>query len=67
MLQTAPTEQDFFWDDLLAYIEERRVIPIVGAELLTVADGSGSEVPLMGALAARLAERAPHPGRRLHR
>jgi hypothetical protein len=36
MLQPAPAEQDFFWDDLLESIEERRVIPGVVAELLTV-------------------------------
>ena len=43
----APVSQDFFWDDLLEYIEERRVIPIVGAELLTVPDGAGGEIPLI--------------------
>ena len=57
MLQPAPPEQDFFWDDLLEYIEERRVIPIVGAELLTVAGPHGEPMPLMSAVAARLAER----------
>ena len=53
----APVSQDFFWDDLLEYIEERRVIPIVGAELLTVPDGAGGEIPLIRVLAAKLAER----------
>ncbi len=57
MLQTAPLGQDFFWDDLLEYIEERRVIPIVGAELLTVSDGAGGEIPFQRLLAQKLAER----------
>ena len=29
---------DDAWDDLLNYIEERRVIPIIGPELLRVRD-----------------------------
>jgi hypothetical protein len=61
MLQPAPAEQDFFWDDLLEYIEERRVIPIVGAELLNVPDGAGGEIPLQRLLAQRLAERLRVP------
>jgi hypothetical protein len=61
MLQPAPAEQDFFWDDLLEYIEERRVIPIVGAELLNVPDGAGGEIPLPHLLAHRLAERLRVP------
>jgi hypothetical protein len=61
MLQPAPAEQDFFWDDLLEYIGERRVIPVVGAELLTVADAAGGEAPLMRVLAQRLAERLKVP------
>jgi hypothetical protein len=61
MLQVAPAGQDFFWDDLLEYIEERRVIPIVGAELLTVPDGAGGEVPLQRLLAQKLAERLRVP------
>jgi hypothetical protein len=62
MLQPAPAEQDFFWDDLLEYIEERRVVPIIGAELLTVPDGSGGEVPLQRVLAEKLAGRLRIPG-----
>ena len=31
------TLDDDAWDDLLSFIEERRVIPIVGPELLLVA------------------------------
>lgn len=59
MLAPAPAGQEFFWDDLLEYIEERRVIPIVGAELLTVpGDGDGS---LQTLLAQKLAERLRLP------
>ncbi len=57
MLSPAPVAQEVFWDDLLEYIGEKRVIPIVGAELLTVADGAGGEAPLMRVLAQKLAER----------
>ncbi|HKW80264.1 MAG TPA: hypothetical protein VJQ49_04580, partial [Casimicrobiaceae bacterium] len=35
------TLDDDAWDDLLNYIEERRVIPIVGPELLKVETESG--------------------------
>lgn len=42
-----------FWDDLLAFIEDGRVIPIVGTELHTVMVGE-REVPLYRALAERL-------------
>lgn len=61
MLHPTPIAQDFFWDDLLEYIDERRVIPIVGAELLTVPDGMGGEAPLMNVLAAQLGERLRVP------
>lgn len=57
MLQPVSAAQEFFWDDLLEFIEERRVIPIVGAELLTVPDATGGEVPLLNVLAQKLAER----------
>ncbi len=57
MIQPVPAAQEFFWDDLLEFIEERRVIPIVGAELLTVPDGNGGEITLLGLLAQKLAER----------
>jgi hypothetical protein len=53
--------QEFFWDDLLEFIDENKVIPIVGAELLTVPDGAGGEVPLQRLLAERLAERLRLP------
>jgi hypothetical protein len=42
-----------FWEDLLAFIEEGRVIPVVGPELLTIAVG-GREKPLYRALAEQL-------------
>lgn len=42
-----------FWDDLLAFVEERRVVPIIGNDLSQLADGT----PLHRHLAQRLAER----------
>src|SRR4026208_1870776 len=39
-----PAQQDFdddAWDDLLNYIEERRVIPIIGPDLLRVQTDRG--------------------------
>ncbi len=42
-----------FWDDLLAFIEDGRVIPVVGAELYNIVI-EGREVPLYRALAERL-------------
>jgi hypothetical protein len=61
VLSPAATAQDFFWDDLLEFIAERRVIPIVGAELLTVPDGTGAETPLQTVISQRLAERLRVP------
>jgi hypothetical protein len=37
----SPTLDEDAWDDLLSYIEERRVIPIVGPELLQVSTEHG--------------------------
>ena len=37
----APSFDDDAWEDLLNYIEEKRVIPIVGPELLRVETESG--------------------------
>jgi hypothetical protein len=48
-----PFEAEEFWDDLLAFIEERRVIPVIGSELLTIETG-GVITPLYRALADRL-------------
>ena len=50
------TLDDDAWDDLLSYIEERRVIPIVGPELLEVATDSGPRL-LYDWLAEKLAAR----------
>jgi hypothetical protein len=41
MPQTLATLDDDAWDDLLNFIEERRVIPIIGPELLEVETESG--------------------------
>jgi TIR domain/SIR2-like domain len=58
---------DDAWDDLLSFIEERRVIPIVGPELLQVATERGPRL-LYDWLAEKLAARLnvdttqlPHP------
>jgi hypothetical protein len=42
-----------FWDDLLAFIEDGRVLPIVGSELLIIED-AGRSIPLYRAVAERL-------------
>jgi len=55
MTQTAP-ELDEFWEELLAFIEERRVIPIVGPDLMLVEDGA-NKCTLNQLLARKLAER----------
>ena len=36
---------EYFWDDLLDYIEADKVIPIIGPELVTVPAADG-EIPL---------------------
>src|SRR5688572_31616016 len=54
-----PAQQDFdedAWDDLLNYIEERRVIPIIGPDLLRVQTDRGLR-PLYEWLAEKLAVR----------
>jgi hypothetical protein len=48
-----PFDVEEFWEDLLAFIEDRRVIPVVGAELLTV-EQDGKQVPLFRVVADRL-------------
>jgi len=47
---------ELFWEDLLAYVEEKRVIPIIGPDVLSV-EADGQEVPLYTFLAKRLSER----------
>jgi TIR domain/SIR2-like domain len=56
-MQPATTLDDDAWEDLLSFIEERRVIPIVGPELLMVPTDRGPRLLLDWAaekLAARL-------------
>ena len=48
------TLDDDAWDDLLSFIEERRVIPIIGPELLLVATDAGPRL-LYDWLAEKLA------------
>lgn len=43
-----------FWDNLLDYIQERTVIPVIGPELVTVREGD-RDVPLYRWIAQRLA------------
>src|SRR4051812_10193739 len=43
-----------FWDNLLDYIQEGTVVPVIGSELVTVREGE-RDVPLDGWLARRLA------------
>src|ERR1700746_3811064 len=53
---TAATVREGAWDDLLSFIEERRVIPIVGPELLMVTTERGPRL-LYEWAAERLAAR----------
>ena len=46
--------QEAFWDNLLDYIQDRTVIPVIGSELITVREGD-QDVPLYCWLAQRLA------------
>ncbi|HEX3553246.1 MAG TPA: toll/interleukin-1 receptor domain-containing protein [Thermoanaerobaculia bacterium] len=43
-----------FWDDLLDYVQDRTVIPVIGSELVTVRE-DGRDVPLYRWVAERLA------------
>lgn len=54
----------FSWDDLLEYIDDRRVIPIIGWDVMKVVD-AGETVGLDVLIAERLAARLglPTPGR----
>src|SRR5215471_3618119 len=49
-----PFEAEEFWDDLLAFVEEGRVIPVIGAELLTIGREGSPPVSLYRAVADRL-------------
>ena len=53
---SAPPFDEDAWEDLLNYIEEKRVIPIVGPELLTVETDAGPRL-LYSWLAEKLAAR----------
>ncbi len=55
-LRTDGTELDEFWEEMLAFVEERRVIPVVGPELLLV-EAEGTKLPLYQLVAHKLAER----------
>ena len=46
--------QEGFWDNLMDYIEDRSVVPVIGPELVTVREGD-ADVPLYRWLAQRLA------------
>ena len=46
--------QEGFWDNLLDYIQDRTVIPVIGSELVTVRE-DGRDVPLYRWIAQRLA------------
>ncbi len=52
--------EDYFWDDLLDYIEEDKVVPIIGADLVTIAQ-DGGEIGLYSHVAAQLAQRLRVP------
>jgi len=56
-----PYEIEAFWEDLLAYIEQQRVLPVIGAELLTIPNG-GIPTPLYRAVADNLLRKYPPPG-----
>jgi hypothetical protein len=51
--QAVPFEAELFWEDLLAFIEEGHIIPVVGGELLTV-EQDGRTIPLYRAVAEGL-------------
>ena len=55
LLQHSALDEDA-WEDLLSFIEERRVIPIVGPELLQVETDQGPRL-LYDWLAEKLARR----------
>jgi hypothetical protein len=55
---TAPSER--FWEELLLFMEEGKVIPVIGPELVTIKEGE-TTVSLTHWLAQRLAERIELP------
>lgn len=50
------SDMESFWEDFLPFVEERRIIPIIGPDLLLV-DADGTTKPLYRLVAERLAER----------
>ena len=46
--------QEGFWDNLLDFIQDRTVVPVIGSELVSIREGD-RDVPLYGWLAQRLA------------
>ena len=56
ILSTSQCEQEDFWEDLLAFIADRRVIPVIGPELLSVTE-SGEKISLYRALAEGLVKK----------
>lgn len=50
-----PDVQEAFWDNLLDYIQDRAVIPVIGPELVTVREDD-RDVPLYRWIAQRLAD-----------
>ena len=63
-VQPVGTFDNDAWEDLLNFVEEKRVIPIIGPELVTVQTGTGPEnlyTWLARTLAARLGTPVPAP------
>ena len=50
-------EIDDFWEDFLPFVEEGRVIPIIGPDLILLEDDQGVEHRLLDLLAKQLAKR----------
>ena len=53
-------EDDYFWDDLLDFVGDGKVVPVVGSEMFTTEVG-GREVYLSRLVAERVAERVRIP------
>ena len=58
--------QEGFWDNLLDYIQDRTVIPVIGSELVTVREDD-RDVPLYRWIAQRLAYACEPLGARVER
>jgi hypothetical protein len=61
--KTGYTVGEEFWDDLLAYVDEGSVIPVVGPELLTI-KRDGSDIPLYRVVAEEILNKFGVPFRR---